>query len=109
MRPLTYPVREGRSMRELKKRIEMLEEACKQLDKNTHTGDRLALILVDNLAEITMYDKVRYLFSRDSQFRNVRPRKYSDNLRKNVLRVFPKRLICLCKMMTHYQRTKVIF
>lgn len=72
-------------MRELKKRIEMLDEACKQLDKRTDTGDRLALILLDNLAEITMYEKVRYLFAHDSQFKNVIPPKYSDKLRKKVL------------------------
>lgn len=72
-------------MRELRKRLEMLEEACKQLDKGTNTGARLALILLDNLAEITMYEKVRHLFAHDSQFVGVIPRKYSDRLRNKVL------------------------
>ena len=86
-------------MRELRKRLEMLEEACKQLDKGTSTGARLALILLDNLAEITMYDKVRYLFAHDSQFEGVIPRKYSDQLRKKVLWGFSEKVDLLVRDM----------
>lgn len=79
-------------MRELQKRLEMLQEACQQLDKGTGTGARIALILLDNLAEIMMYKRVRYIFAHDSQFNGVIPRKYPDRLRKKVLRVFPEKV-----------------
>jgi len=75
----------------------MLEEACKQLDKGTSTGARLALILIDNLAEITMYEKVRYLFAHDSQFEGVIHRKYSDQLRKKVLWDFSEKVYLLVR------------
>ena len=86
-------------MRELRKKLEMLEEACKQLDKCTSTGARLALILLDNLAEIMMYEKVRYLFAHDSQFEGVIPRKYSDQLRKKVLWGFSEKVDLLVRDM----------
>ncbi len=79
-------------MHELKKRLEMLEEACQQLDKGTGTAARLALILLDNLAEIMMYEKVRYIFARDSQYEGVIPRKYPDQLRKKVLWYFSEKV-----------------
>ncbi len=84
-------------MRELKKRLEMLQEACQQLDKGTGTGARLALLLLDNLSEITMYEMVRYLFACDSQFEGVIPRKYSDQLRKKVLWGFDEKVGLLVK------------
>jgi len=84
-------------MRELRKKLEMLEEACKQLDKGTSTGARLALILLDNLAEITMYEKVRYLFAHDSRFEGVITHKYSDKLRKKVLWVFSEKVDLLTR------------
>lgn len=79
-------------MRDLQKRLEMLQEACQQLDKGSGTGARIALILLDNLAEIMMYEKVRHLFAHDSQFNGVIPRKYPDQLRKKVLRVFAEKV-----------------
>ena len=39
-------------MREIKKYIEQLEEATRLLTKKTPTGARLALLLIDNLAEL---------------------------------------------------------
>ncbi|MCZ7400238.1 MAG: hypothetical protein O8C62_11305 [Candidatus Methanoperedens sp.] len=36
--------------------IEQIEEAAVQIDKQTITGSRLALILIDNVIEILMYD-----------------------------------------------------
>lgn len=39
--------------------IEQLDEATIQIDKQTITGSRLALILLDNAIEITMYDFIQ--------------------------------------------------
>lgn len=39
--------------------IEQLDEATIQIDKQTITGSRLALILLDNAIEITMYDFIK--------------------------------------------------
>jgi len=84
-------------MRELRKRLEMLQEACQQLDKGTATGARLALILLDNLVEIMMYEKVRYIFARDSRFERIIPRKYPDPLRKKVFWGFVEKVDLLVR------------
>lgn len=42
----------------LPKIIEQMEEATVQIDKNTATGSRLALILIDNAIEISMWEKI---------------------------------------------------
>jgi hypothetical protein len=39
--------------------IEQIEEAAVQIDKQTINGSRLALILIDNVIEILMYDLTR--------------------------------------------------
>jgi len=46
-------------MREIKRNIEQLEEAIQQLDKQTPTGARLAVLLLDNQAELLMYNKAQ--------------------------------------------------
>ena len=84
-------------MREIQKRLEMLEAACGQLDKGTGPGARLALILLHSLADITMYEKVEYLFARDSYFEHVSPRKYSNRLRKKALRDFAPKVDILVR------------
>jgi hypothetical protein len=38
----------------LAKIVKQIEEATFQIDKNTATGSRLALILIDNALELTM-------------------------------------------------------
>src|SRR5574341_2241697 len=48
----------SKSMNELKRDIEQLHEAGQQLRKGTATGARLALFLMDNLAELLMYRTV---------------------------------------------------
>ncbi|AKB74970.1 hypothetical protein MSLAZ_1709 [Methanosarcina lacustris Z-7289] len=44
----------------LAKLIEQIEEATAQIDKNTPTGSRLALILIDNAIEISMWNITNY-------------------------------------------------
>lgn len=46
-------------MESIAKIIEQLDEATIQIDKQTITGSRLALILIDNAIEITMYDFIK--------------------------------------------------
>ena len=73
-------------MREIRKWFEMLDEAAKQLDKHTGTGARLSLILLDNVAEIAMHEKLRMLFARDSQFSSyMRPGRFSAQVRRKAL------------------------
>jgi len=72
-------------MREIKKDIEQLEEVANQIDKQTPTGARLALLLLDNLIELLAFKKVRYVFALDSMYqRPDKPPKYSPNKRKKV-------------------------
>lgn len=47
--------------------IEQIEEAANQLDKQTVTGSRLALILIDNLIEILMYNCTKDELTLDDQ------------------------------------------
>lgn len=42
----------------LVKIIEQIEEATVQIDKHTTTGSRLALILIDNAIEVSMWEKI---------------------------------------------------
>jgi hypothetical protein len=46
----------------LDKIMEQIEEATVQIDKKTTTGSRLALILVDNALELSMWDKINRYF-----------------------------------------------
>jgi hypothetical protein len=70
----------------------MLEEAATQISKETGSGARLGLILLDNLAEVMMYDRARLLFAQDGRFEGVIPRKYPEPVRKKVLRNFPDKV-----------------
>jgi hypothetical protein len=64
-------------MREVIKDIEQLEVAGELIDKNTPTASRLALFLIDNLAELIMYRRSLYEFRYDESWPLVfRPRKY---------------------------------
>lgn len=47
--------------------VEQIEEATIQLDKQTVTGSRLALILIDNVIEILMYNLTKDELSLDDQ------------------------------------------
>lgn len=79
-------------MREIKKDIEQLEEASHQLSKRTPTGARLALLLLDNLAELFMYKKVRLIFAHDSQFEHSIPPKYPVGKREKILEHFNEKV-----------------
>lgn len=46
-------------MQTLAKIMEQIEEATFQIDKNTATGSRLALILIDNALELTMWQTIK--------------------------------------------------
>ena len=75
-------------MKEIEKDIEQLEEASQQLIKQTPTGARLALLLLDNLVELLMYKKVRLEFARHNQYQSVIPQKYSFKKQKEVMDYF---------------------
>jgi hypothetical protein len=49
--------------------IEQIEEAAVQIDKQTINGSRLALILIDNVIEILMYDLTRAELSLELTFK----------------------------------------
>jgi hypothetical protein len=69
---------QGLIIREIIKDIEQLEVAGELIDKNTPTASRLALFLIDNLAELIMYKRSIYEFRYDEIWPPIfRPRKYS--------------------------------
>jgi len=73
-------------MRDIKKHIEQLEEAARQLDKRTPTGARLALLLLDNVIELLMYDKI--IFSAHDYFLPVKPPMYRSKKTKDTTKEF---------------------
>lgn len=80
-------------MREIRKWLEMLDEAAKQLDKYTGTGARLALMLLDNVAEIAMHEKLRILFARDSRLSSrLKPGKFPPPIRKKAMQDFKEKV-----------------
>lgn len=72
--------------------IEQLEEAARQLERGTATGARLALVLLDNLAEVFMYRKVQEVFLRDRVPHWVAQFRYPTRKRREVLRSFPAKV-----------------
>ena len=76
-------------MREIKKDIEQLKEVAHQLDKQTPTGARLALLLLDNLIELLAFKKAREAFALDKMYKLPdRPPKYSPKKRERVKKYF---------------------
>lgn len=72
-------------MREIKKDIEQLEEVAHQLNKQTPTGARLALLLLDNSIELLAFKKVQEVFAFDKMYKLPgKPPKYSPEKRKRV-------------------------
>ena len=65
--------------------FEQLEQAAELLDKCSPACARLALILVDNMAEVVMYQRTRDEFATDRAFSGSRPPKYLPNKRRDVL------------------------
>ncbi len=94
-------------MREIKKNLEQLEEARLQLGKDTPTGARLALLLIDNLIELVMFKRVQCIFAHDEYYENISPAKpasprHSSNKRKKVREHFDDKVNFLCRE-TRYQ------
>jgi len=85
-------------MREIKKYIEQLEEAAKFLAKKTPTEARLALLLIDNLAELFMYNEIREIFARDDYIKVVIKPKYSIKKREKIEKHFKDK----CNFLTNY-------
>jgi hypothetical protein len=90
--PIATVFSNGFQMLDIKRNIEQLEEAGYQIDKRTPTAARLGLLLVDNLAELLMYNRVRLEFARDSQLGRVTQPKYSSSKRKEVTEYFDKKV-----------------
>ena len=85
-------------MKNIKKDIEQLEIAAELLDKNSPTGARLSLFLLDNLAELLMYNSVRMEFAWDDQFASVRPPKCSANKRRKIMDYFNDKVNFLARV-----------
>ena len=80
-------------MREIKKDIEQLEEVAHQLDKQTPTGARLALLLLDNLIELLAFKKVKKIFAFDEMYKLPgKLPKYSPEKRKKVKDHFKEKI-----------------
>ncbi len=77
-------------MEELKRDIEQLYEAGRQLKKLTPTGARLALFLMDNLAELFMYRTALDHFQWDKTWH--KPPKYSSSKRDKVMKYFNEKV-----------------
>lgn len=79
-------------MHEIRQNIEQLEKAAQQLSKRTPTGARLALLLLDNLAELLMYKKVRLEFARCNQFQTIIHPTYSPKKQGEVMEYFREKV-----------------
>jgi hypothetical protein len=77
-------------MKELKRDIEQLDEAGRQLNKFTPTGARLALFLMDNLVELMMYRTASVRLRMDKEWH--RPPKYSAEKREKVREYFNEKV-----------------
>ena len=79
-------------MKDIKKDIEQLEFAGELIDKNSPTTSRLALFLIDNLAELIMYRNVMREFLQDEQrgkqYILAIPKKYSMKKENKVKQYF---------------------
>lgn len=66
--------------------VEQLEEAFFQLNKRTAVGARLALLLVDNLVELLMYEEAKFVLSLYALLDGLpTPQKYPPKKRRDVL------------------------
>lgn len=79
-------------MRNIRQYFEQLEEAGRFLNKETKSGARLALVLLDNLAELLMYRKVQDEFRRDDMFSTLHPPRYSASKRRKVAEDFGEKV-----------------
>ena len=79
-------------MKQIRQDAEQLNEAVQQLGKNTSTGARLALFLLDNLAELLMYRKALFVFGWDDEFRRPEGYDLSRSKRRKVSRNFDEKI-----------------
>jgi len=75
-------------MRNIEKDIEQFEAAGEFLDKDSFTAARLSLFLLDNLAELLMYNVAKIELSRDERLASIRLPSYSAGKRQKILRHF---------------------
>jgi len=68
--------------------FEQLKEAGIQIDKNSPTGARLAIILIDNIFELVLFQKIQKEFETDGIFSSEATRKYPKSKRDEVIRDF---------------------
>lgn len=85
-------------IKNLKKDFEQLEEAINQLEKETPTGARLALLLLDNLVEILMYRYINSEFAEDELYNQSSSLKYSASERINVRKYFDEKVKLINKL-----------
>lgn len=79
-------------MRTIQRDAEQLTEAVQLLRKGTATGARLALILLDNLAELLLHRRVRYEIGWDDHWHSGDDRKIPPKLRRGALRSFEPKI-----------------
>ena len=72
-------------MIELRKRVEQLEAAAHLIDQDTLHSARLGLILLDNFAEIIMYDRAKHEFARDKYYYGSSGPRWNARKRHKVL------------------------
>ena len=77
-------------MEELSRDIEQLFEAGQQLGKRTQSGARLAIFLMDNLAELTMHRTASHWLEWDKRWH--RPPKYTPEKRGKVTEWFNEKV-----------------
>ena len=82
-------------MKDLRNMIEQLEEAGNQLDRQTPTSARMALMLTDNVAELLMYGAMKQIMYQEQygdpwkvSLNPVKP-EHRWTTRTNALRSFP--------------------
>lgn len=71
-------------MQTLAKIMEQIEEATFQIDKSTATGSRLALILIDNALELTMWQTIKEMCSYRDPREKIKNMKMYDNFCKKT-------------------------
>ena len=76
--------------------FEQLEQAAKFLDEASPPYARLALIFLDNVAEVAMYQRVRHEFAKDQAYGGSRPPKYAPKKRDDVLQHFDAKVNFVC-------------
>jgi len=77
----------GEFMKGLMKDLAQLEVAGELIEKNTTSTSRLALFLIDNVAELIMYKNVMDEFRRDDHY-ILKPSKYTAKKKEEIKKLF---------------------